>query len=656
MESLFGFKEEEITVADDNYEEKSPSAPSTSASSGGYRLVPWLSWQEWESVRDTLFSDSPEEIASALDRVSTWRSRGSLPVVVDVTASIVEIQLKDPRYRKELSGDDVIHSEQMLAMLYCMAILRLVNCVVEKTRKKTEISIAEAAVAIGIPRTLIDIRHEGSHRDLPALALVQDSAVKALNWLRSYYWEPQSEQISLQKNGTASIRQEIKTKFCELVSCLKLKHNSAADPVLAKGSGRGVQLCGRNKLFSLAASKLNSSKNRGSKKHITKSLKGLVGLYTAVSSEVVSVLMDFLLKALASSSFVEDLNQDRIGEGFHSSLDDWKLVMTKLSNKKPDLLLLLLKVVLNMIETQSAMNCETGLHLISSNCGTRMGTGQIEQLSSLFAWLVGRLERRCKDASTDTKVPLLGKNMSHANFMEVLHKCLLVSASVNKDLMDSAIRLAKLIGNSSLIEKLNKLSRLHKDITEENSFQTSSNNLLSQQDESILQATKKLQLIKCHKTRSIVMETTHGTMENSGRWVVAKSWSPCPIGMLPGDLGFSGRLPVLDCDGEKNTVDSSPERNHNWELKQCSVMTEPTCGVSNTGVKASGKREASCDIQLLDGSNVKKMRETIETFESDTQDNGLPQDVKGCLMINGAWKMIGEEELLGIESRVRILV
>lgn len=33
------------------------------------------------------------------------------------------------------------------------------NGVIEKTRKKTEVSIADAASAIGIPRMLIDIRH-----------------------------------------------------------------------------------------------------------------------------------------------------------------------------------------------------------------------------------------------------------------------------------------------------------------------------------------------------------------------------------------------------------------------------------------------------------------------------------------------------------------
>lgn len=40
-----------------------------------------------------------------------------------------------------------------------MYLLRLVNGVLEKTRKKHEVSIAEAAEAIGIPRMLIDIRH-----------------------------------------------------------------------------------------------------------------------------------------------------------------------------------------------------------------------------------------------------------------------------------------------------------------------------------------------------------------------------------------------------------------------------------------------------------------------------------------------------------------
>lgn len=68
--------------------------------SSDFKLVPWLRWEEWDSVREGLFSSSTEAVASAISRVSTWRSRGCLPVIVDVTAAILEIRLKDPYYRR----------------------------------------------------------------------------------------------------------------------------------------------------------------------------------------------------------------------------------------------------------------------------------------------------------------------------------------------------------------------------------------------------------------------------------------------------------------------------------------------------------------------------------------------------------------------------
>lgn len=39
------------------------------SSSDGCKQVPWLSWEEWDSVRESLFSSSPDRIASALERV-----------------------------------------------------------------------------------------------------------------------------------------------------------------------------------------------------------------------------------------------------------------------------------------------------------------------------------------------------------------------------------------------------------------------------------------------------------------------------------------------------------------------------------------------------------------------------------------------------------
>ncbi|CAL5425458.1 unnamed protein product [Camellia sinensis] len=103
----------------------------------------------------------------------------------------------------------------------------LVNGVVEKTQKKTEVSIAKAADAINIPRMLIDILHE------------------VLDWLKSYYWEPQKKAIPYQSDGIGSLRKEIKYRLCEL----------------GKRTKHCEQLCGHNKFLSLMAGKPQSLKS-----------------------------------------------------------------------------------------------------------------------------------------------------------------------------------------------------------------------------------------------------------------------------------------------------------------------------------------------------------------------------------------------------------
>lgn len=45
------------------------SSSSSSSSSYSLKLVPWLRWDEWLFVYDSLFSDSVDIVASALRRV-----------------------------------------------------------------------------------------------------------------------------------------------------------------------------------------------------------------------------------------------------------------------------------------------------------------------------------------------------------------------------------------------------------------------------------------------------------------------------------------------------------------------------------------------------------------------------------------------------------
>lgn len=551
---------------------------------GNYKLVPWISWDDWSFVRESLFSSSPASIDLALRRISAWRSRGCLPVIIEVTASIVEIQQKDSYFRKDLSESDLL-ADDMLTMLYCMTIIRLVNGIVEKTRKKNEVSIGEAADVIGIPRMLIDIRHECSHRDLPSLRLVRLASTKALNWLKAYYWEPQKMAISY---PNTNFGKEIKSKIRELAFCLDVKQTtrSSSSPVV---------------------------KGKRSKKHINKALKNVVKLYASFPSEVVSILLEFLLKALESADV---------------ALDDWKPLIMKLSNKVPEMLLSLLKANLQLIETRDALEHESGEHIKPDH---KSRFHKTEHLSHLFSWLAGNLKDLNRSLrklpSLETSGTPKEKNLPKSALMDLLRKCLLIPSLSNSHLTTAALILAQTTNNHTLIEKLNKLSSLHNTSNTETTFPETtfpdSNNFYNQEEKYIRQAANKLEFIKRKLSQKSSKLTIRDNEKNekNGKWVVTKSWKPCPIGMLPSDFGCSGVVPVLEIVGD---------------LAECNAKRE-------------GKREADCPVGDLDDSDVKKVKLSEE-------DEGVMEGVENRLMIGGVWKRVTHDEVMHMASAVRVLV
>lgn len=631
MEALLGFGEDAVAKGD----HERPS------SSDNFKLVPWMSWDEWEFVRESLFSSSADKVASALKRISTWRMRGCIPAAVDVTASIIEIQQKDGFIRREKQPVDALYSEHLLQMLYCMSILRLVNCVIEKTRKKTSVSIAEAAEAIGIPRMLIDLRHEGSHRELPSLLVLQDSADKALDWLKSYYWEPQKLKIPFRKDGTTNVSREIESRLRELASCLNVEKS----PQLG----------------------YSPSKGKRSKKYTKKTLKTLKQLYSSFPSEVVSILLEFLLKALDSSNYVELPKEYEAGQNPENLLDEWRLVITKLSNEEPEVLLNLLQAILDMVGSHKHMENETEGHLLSEY---KTGASQVQHLSYLFLWLVGHI----KGLKHSYQNGSLKINVMNAIPIEFLRKCLLLSACGNNQLMDSAIQLSELMGVHHFKEELRKLAllRLPSDyVAEEDSSITMAKTLV-QQEESIQEAAQKLEWVKLERMKTKGIKRKHIDMGNSKRWVKLETWNPCPIGMLPALMGSSGQFPALDSDdipekGFEVTIED-------WELRQCGEKREASCDtqeLDNSSLKKMRESVEHCDLdgedclpvedigrdtQLLDGlcpKTIRKTRNLVEKCEPDSE-NG--PSMEGFLMMGGGWKKVGKEELLAIGSAVKIWV
>ena len=60
-----------------------------------------------------------------------------------------------------------------------------------------EIHFLEPWPPAGLPRILVDVRHEASHNELPSLALLRMAAASALTWLKKSYWKQQSKHVDL---------------------------------------------------------------------------------------------------------------------------------------------------------------------------------------------------------------------------------------------------------------------------------------------------------------------------------------------------------------------------------------------------------------------------------------------------------------------------
>ncbi|CAA3020208.1 Nuclear involved in cell morphogenesis and cell surface growth [Olea europaea subsp. europaea] len=175
-------------------------------------------------------------------------------------------------------------------------------------------------------------------------------------------------------------------------------------------------------------------------------------------------------------------------------------------------------------------------------------------------------------------------------------------------------------------------------ISDENSIDSHNEILLSEQEDFIRRAEEKSKLIRHLQTKGTDVKPTDSNVEVNSRWVVTKSWKPCPIGMLPHNLGFSGRLSVLDCNDKPREARKVSDGEVRWGLNQC------------------GKREADCLNEELDSAFIKKVKENEADRESYDKNDTLSKEARGHLMVDGVWKKVTEEELLAISSTVRLLV
>ena len=97
------------------------------------KTVSWMDWEEWLWVSSNLFSNTRYLQEAAIRRIAVWRLRGKLPLAIESTARIVELQLQDSDWN--LNGAQGIRSVEELRMSYALIVIRTVNGLVDTVQK-----------------------------------------------------------------------------------------------------------------------------------------------------------------------------------------------------------------------------------------------------------------------------------------------------------------------------------------------------------------------------------------------------------------------------------------------------------------------------------------------------------------------------------------
>ncbi|XP_047054856.1 uncharacterized protein LOC124661041 [Lolium rigidum] len=583
----------------------------------GRKLVPWSSWAEWRFVRDAIFSPYPDPDA-ALRRIAAWRSRGCLPIPVEVTAALFEIRLRDPFFSNGAAWNGKLESDEMLALLHSMAIIRLVNGFLGQPQKKTGRSIAELAETVGIPRILVDIRHESSHQDLPSLRLLHLAAIKAFDWVKCNYWDSQTKAIP-------DARLELSSVLHDITKILKDKDTENAKP---------------------------GSKRKRSKKHILYAIKKVLRLYYTCPSEVVSVLLEFLQLDSPEMSENSDVHQtDSLDANYTSGaqtqipMGDMKTIITKLSEKEPRVLLDILKSVIAMIETTDVLECKGELYacLPAESPTTK-------NLCSWVLWIVTSI-KELKDSGRIGLVHEIGVLSSDKNSVprfclaKLLQKFLNLSVIGERCIADAALLLIEMAGSNNMKEKLRKLPTLSLQKSPKDRALIESRIIVNGQ-ESVESASEKLEMFKLQLRKPdnacLAEDGTEGTLNTSmpvkrNRWSIAKSWTPCPLGMIPCSYSSTAVLPSLDVvDHElKDVTAEHGISEHDGQTEMFDSYSQPEQQLYNEGVQEISipqPEDEICDMPEV------------------------TSPLRGALLVGGVWKKVTEEELLSIKSSMKILL
>lgn len=280
---------------------------------------------------------------------------------------------------------------------------------------------------------------------------------------------------------------------------------------------------------------------------------------------------------------------------------------------------------------------------------------QVEQVPFLFAWLVSLLngsKHFQRNSSLEVKAP-------STFLMELIRKCLLLGALGYELVLKSAFLLAEIVGGRVLKEKLIKLPLMHTSSAsfrlEQGSTLVTAPTTLLEREKNLNNAGKRLDTVKLQLSKKRGIDTD----KTSIRWRKAKTWSPCPIGMLPRIIGSSGRLPLLDNQNAQNISKQAQGNNNAKRGAECTRQLEnSTCKRVKKGAEDSESNDVTFETCMEEAEM--DIEHAFDKTETEAEENLMmwndEEESRSYLMIGGEWKRVNDGELVGMASNVTVCV
>lgn len=147
-----------------------------------------------------------------------WSLRGRLPLAVQASAQLIEIGICDQQQQRQTgahsnSNDNSSssrghrYSDTELRLMYSLAVIRAVNGLADAQQQGYFAdSVLSLATSLGVPAWIVELRHEATHSELPALGVLREASRVLVGWFHHNYWQRQSVHLDGISNCAAEVR------------------------------------------------------------------------------------------------------------------------------------------------------------------------------------------------------------------------------------------------------------------------------------------------------------------------------------------------------------------------------------------------------------------------------------------------------------------